>query len=155
MASIFLVFAPGLSYGLSKHSDDFTPFFRLWKTITKSLGKNWKVWGNILEPEIWWISVPSFIEIVQRVKKLNSISRARMNFRRRPILCTTLYRNPMQVSKFGGAFDQLFLWFVFMEFSQKMPLSFFYTMVQKSQKWPKTQIKGVLWSPQAYGRAGQ
>ena len=31
-----------------------------------------------------------------------------------------------------------------MQFSQKMPLYFFYTMVQKSQKWPKTQIKGVL-----------
>ena len=25
-----------------------------------------------------------------------------------------------------------------------MPLGFFYTMVQKSEKWPKTQIKGVL-----------
>ena len=24
-----------------------------------------------------------------------------------------------------------------------MPLNLFYTMVQKSQKWPKTQIKGV------------
>ena len=23
-----------------------------------------------------------------------------------------------------------------------MPLNFFYTIVQKSQKWPKTQIKG-------------
>ena len=23
-----------------------------------------------------------------------------------------------------------------------MPLTLFYTMVQKSQKWPKTQIKG-------------
>ena len=32
--------AHGLSYDLSKFSDDFTPFFRLWKTITKSLGKN-------------------------------------------------------------------------------------------------------------------
>ena len=29
-----------------------------------------------------------------------------------------------------------------MKFSQKMPLYFFYTMVQKGQKWPKTQIKG-------------
>ena len=29
-----------------------------------------------------------------------------------------------------------------MKFSQKMPLCVFYTMVQKSQKWPKTQIKG-------------
>ena len=30
----------------------------------------------------------------------------------------------------------------FMKFSQKMPLYVFYTMVQKSQKWPKTQIRG-------------
>ena len=29
-----------------------------------------------------------------------------------------------------------------MKFLQKMPLFVFYTMVQKSQKWPKTQIKG-------------
>ena len=34
--------------------------------------------------------------------------------------------------------------FFFMKFSQKMPLYFFNIMVQKSQKWPKTQIKGVL-----------
>ena len=33
VASDFLIFAWGLSYGLSKFSDDFTPFFRLWKTI--------------------------------------------------------------------------------------------------------------------------
>ena len=29
-----------------------------------------------------------------------------------------------------------------MKFSQKMPLYLYYTMVQKSKKWPKTQIKG-------------
>ena len=33
-----------------------------------------------------------------------------------------------------------------------MPLYFFYTMVQKSQKWPKTQIKGVL--PYTYPNQG-
>ena len=38
----FLIFALGLCYDLSVFSDDFTPFFRLWKTITKSLGKNYK-----------------------------------------------------------------------------------------------------------------
>ena len=48
----------------------------------------------------------------------------------------------MQASNFGGTFDQLSLWIFFMKFSQKMRLYFFYTMVQKSQKWPKTQIKG-------------
>ena len=36
IASDFLIFALGLSYDLSKFSDDFTPFFRLGKTITKS-----------------------------------------------------------------------------------------------------------------------
>ena len=40
-----------------------------------------------MQPWTWWTSVPSFIKIVQAVKKLNSISRARLNFRRRPILC--------------------------------------------------------------------
>ena len=49
------------------------------------------------------------MEIVQAVKKLNSISRERLNFRRQPILCTTLYGNPIQASNFGGTFDQLFL----------------------------------------------
>ena len=74
--------------------------------------------------------------------KLSSISRERLNFRRRPFLCTTLYRNLMQASNFGGTLDQLFLCIFFMKFSQKMPLYLFYTMVLKSQKWPKTQIKG-------------
>ena len=31
-----------------------------------------------------------------------------------------------------------------MKFSQKMPLYFFYAMMQKSQQRPKIQIKGVL-----------
>ena len=57
---------------------------------------------------------PSFIKIIQVVKKLNSISRERLNFRRRPILCTTLYRNLMQASNFGGH-----IWTTF-------PLNFFY-----------------------------
>ena len=38
VASIFLIFAWGLSYGLSKFTDDFSQLCRLWKTITKSLG---------------------------------------------------------------------------------------------------------------------
>ena len=40
VASDFLSFAWGRSYDLSKFSNDFTLFFRLWKTITKFLGKN-------------------------------------------------------------------------------------------------------------------
>ena len=39
-ASDFLIFAWGISYDLSKFSDDFTPFFRLWETITNSIDKS-------------------------------------------------------------------------------------------------------------------
>ena len=87
--------------------------------------------------------MPSLIKIVQAIKKLNSISRARWNFRRRPILCTTLYRNLMQSEQLWWHMWPIFSLNFFMKFSQRMPLYFFYTMVQKSQKWPKTQIKGM------------
>ena len=42
-----------------------------------------------------------------------------LNLRRRPFLCTTLYRNPMQVSNFGGTFDQLFLWIFLWNFHRR------------------------------------
>ena len=45
--------------------------------------------------------MPSFIKIVQTVKKLNSISRERLNFRRRPFLCTTLHRHLIGDSRDG------------------------------------------------------
>ena len=59
-------------------------------------------------------------------KKLNSITQPLLNFRRRPILCTTLNRNLMQASNFGDTFDQLSPSSFFMHFSQnsKMPLYF-------------------------------
>ena len=80
-------------------------------------------------------------KLVQAVKKVKfNLARA-IELSETAVLCTTLYRNLMQASNFGGTFGQLFLW-IFMKFSQKMPLYFVYTMVQKSQKWPKTQIKG-------------
>ena len=52
-----------------------------------------------------------------------------------------VYNFVKKASNFSCAFDKLFLW-IFMQFLQK--IYFVYTMVQKSQKWPKTQIKGVL-----------
>ena len=48
----------------------------------------------------------------------------------------------MQASNFGGTFDQLFLWIFYKIFTEDASL-FLYTMVQKSQKWRKTQIKGA------------
>ena len=73
------------------------------------------------------------MEIVQAVKKLNSISQERLNFWRRPILCTTLYRNPMQASNFGGTFDQLFLRIFYKIFTEDASLLFQYHGAKKSK----------------------
>ena len=76
------------------------------------------------------------MEIVQAViyiKKLNSISRERLNFWRRPILCTTLHRNPMQASNFGGTFDQLFLRFFYKIFTEDASLPLLYHGAKKSK----------------------
>ena len=77
------------------------------------------------------------MEIVQAVKKLNSISREQLNFRRRPILCTTLYtEKPYTREQLRWHIWPIFSTFplnLFMKFSHKMPLYFFYTRVQKSQ----------------------
>ena len=59
---------------------------------------------------------PKMTKIASRGPALNSILRERVNFRRRPFLCTTLHRNLMQASNFGGTFDQLFLWIFFSPF---------------------------------------
>ena len=75
-------------------------------------------------------------------KKVKSISWARLNFRRRPFLCTTLYRNLMQASNFGGTFDQFFLWTFLWNFHRRCLSSVFIPWCKKSQKSPKTQIKG-------------
>ena len=60
-----------------------------------------------------------FDKDIPSVKKLNLISQARLNFRRRPILCTTLYRNLTQASNFGDTFDQLFLSSVLRNFHRR------------------------------------
>ena len=87
--------------------------------------------------------MPSYIKIVQVVEKVNSISRARLSLWRRPILCTTLYRNLMQASKFGGTFDQLFLRIFFMKFSQKMPLYCFYDGAKTVRNDQKLKSRGL------------
>ena len=85
------------------------------------------------------------MEIVQAVKKLNSISRERLNFRRRPILCTTLYRNPMQASNFGGTFDQLFLRIFYKFFTEDASLLFLNHGAKKSNMTKNSnQGGGVL-----------
>ena len=71
------------------------------------------------------------MEIVQAVKKLNSISRERLNFRRRPILCIALYRNLKQASNFSATFDQLFLRIFYEIFTEDASLLFLYRGAKK------------------------
>ena len=86
--------------------------------------------------------MPSFIKLVQAVKKLNSISRERLNFRRRPILCTTLYRNLMQAPNFGGTFDQLFLWIFSWNFYRRCLSTFSTPWCQKVKNDQKLKSRG-------------
>ena len=91
------------------------------------------------------------MEIVQAVKTLNSISREGLNFWRRPILCTTLYRNLMHASNFGSTFDQLFLR-IFYKILQKMPLYVFYTWCKKIKNDQKLKSRGPALNSISRGR---
>ena len=70
--------------------------------------------------------------------RLSSFPQARLNFRRRPIWGTTLYRKQMQAPNFAGRFDQLSL-SIFLRFSPKIPLYLFYTRCKK--KLPKVKSR--------------
>ena len=67
------------------------------------------------------------------------------NFRRRPILCTTLYRNLKQAGNFGSAFDQLFFWIFLWNFHRRCLSTSSIPWCKKS-KMTKTQIKGGVLS---------
>ena len=64
----------------------------------------------------------------------------RLNFRILPILCTTLFEQ----LRWHVWPDQLFLRIFYETFTEQKIRSvyLFYTMVQKSKKWPKSQING-------------
>ena len=65
-----------------------------------------------------------------------------MNYRRRPFLCTTLYRNPMQASNFGGTFDQLFLWIFLWNFHRICVSAFSIPWCKKVKNDQKLKSRG-------------
>ena len=89
--------------------------------------------------------------LVQAAKKLNSISRERLTFGRRPILCTTLcrkFRNPIQLNKRAISVAHLtnFSFEFFYEiFTQDAPssLSILYS-AKKSKMTKKLKSRGSL-----------
>ena len=76
-------------------------------------------------------------------KKLNSISRERLNFRRRPFLCTTLYRNLMQASSFCGTFDQFFLCIFLWKFHRTCLSTFSIPWCKKVKNDQKLKSRGT------------
>ena len=85
------------------------------------------------------------MEIVQAVKKVNSISRVGLNFRRRPILCTTFCRNPVQASNFGGIFNQFSFVFFNAIFTENASLLCLYHGAKES-KMTKNSNQGACHS---------
>ena len=75
-------------------------------------------------------------------KKLNSIFRAQLNFRRRPILWTTLYRKLMQASNFGGTFDQPFLCICWWNFHRRRLSTCSISWCKKSKMTQKSNQGG-------------
>ena len=138
------------NYDLSKFSDSFTRFFfffQIWETTGQ---KYKKIWDNLVAMSML-NKCAKFHGDFEVVKKLSSISRARLNISiiwRQPILCSTLYRNPVQASNFGGTFDQLFLWiFFFAVFTDYASLFLLYHGAKKVKMTKKTQIRGSCFKP--------
>ena len=67
--------------------------------------------------------------------------------RRRPFLCTTLYRNPMQVGNFGGTFDQLFLRMFLWNFHRRCLSTSSILWCKKVKNDQKLKSRGSLSSP--------
>ena len=81
------------------------------------------------------------MKIFLAVKKLNSISRAWLNFRRRPVLCITLYRNHTSEQLWWHIWRTFPLNFFYAVFTEEVSLLILYHDEKKVKKWPKTQIK--------------
>ena len=75
-------------------------------------------------------------------KKINSISRERLNYRRRPFLCTPLYRNLMQASNFGVTFDQLFLCICLWKFHRRCVSTYSIPWCKKVKNDQKLKSRG-------------
>ena len=113
-------------------------FFRLWKTITKSLDKNEKSKANFVDRNIM-NKCARFHGDSPKGKKIKFNLPSAIELSETAVF---VY-NPMQASNFGGTFDRLFLWIFLWIFIEDASLPLLYRCA-KSQKWPKTQIKGVL-----------
>ena len=137
----FMIFAPGLSFELSKLSDYFTPFlfffFSTSKDHNKVPGQNFKIWS--------WDQIcgHAFNEQVSQVScRCSQRFQTSFNSRERELIrarWSILCKKPiqLQVDNFGGTFDRLFLWLFLCGFHTRC-LSTSIQLCKKVKKWPKT-----------------
>ena len=126
------------SYDHSKLRDGFTPFFRLWKAITKSPGKKIKTLRQ------YFVARNMMNKCAKFHKDSPSDKKVKFNLPSAIELSKTavLHKKPNASEQLRWPIWPTLPLNFLMNFSQKMPLYCFYTMVPKSQEWPKTQIKG-------------
>ena len=120
-ASDFLIFAQGLSYGLSKSKKRGKIITKFWKTITKSWSKNLKTWGNACRSALLRSFCENRFRLSQLVKKLNSTERGAL-FRH---FCVSKVITTAHAHKSGVIF------YFFQELSNKKKLR------RHNQRWQK------------------
>ena len=144
---------------------NFAPFFGTKRWITLEQNNISKITNKVLENKQLRGSMPNSKANALVVWKLKGKKKiVKMNIEKRPVLCTTLYRKPMQpatLMAFYTNFATEFLHTVFTRRSVligtlrrdqkvifvKSPISSHSDAIsipwcKKSKKWPKTQIKG-------------
>ena len=84
----------------------------------------------------------SFIKIVQAIKKVKSNLPSAIELSETADFVYNFVQKPYANEQLRWHIWPTFPLNFLMKFSQNMPLYFFYTMVQKSQKWSKTHSKG-------------
>ena len=108
-------------------------FFRLWKTITKSPRQKLKNLRQYFVAMNMMNKCAKFHKDSPSDKKVKLNLPSAIELSETAVLCTTLYRNPMQVSNFGGTFDQLFLWIFYEIFTENASLLHLYHGAKKSK----------------------
>ena len=140
-ASDFIFFCSRtMRFDLSTFSNSFTPFSTL-EGQNQVPGQKLKIWGNFCAESM-----------LNKCAKFHGGSRSGLNVQFKLASAIEISETAGFVSSFVWkpyTSEQLWwhIWPTFplkfiMQFSQRMPLIFFYSMMQESQKWPKTQING-------------
>ena len=116
------------------------PRFFDFETITKSPGKNWKIWRN-------FVTINMMNKCAKFHKDSPSDKKVKFNL---PSAIELLemanfvynFRNLMQASNFGGTFDQLFLWIFLWNFHRRCVSTSSIPKCKRVKNDPKLKSRG-------------